>query len=221
MAPPESNLEVSKPLSLVLCCLWTRALSHKDLHQELDDEVSTILSTSFTINVVKTNTVPHAADPAITFPNLDDETQGAKLIDTTVLYIDIRRSTDLNLTHQPHTVAKLYSAFIRAMTRTARYYKGHVRGIIGDRLMVLFDVPDSFENAVETAVAMNTVGQHVINKHFKANEVSFGIGIDAGKMLATKTGIRRLGGVLQRMRLAQEMSALRHVWTAPLWQGLS
>jgi adenylate cyclase len=119
--------------------------------------------------------------------------QGAKLIETCVLYIDMRRSTDLNLAHKPQTVAKLYSAFVRAMTRTARYHGGHVRGIIGDRVMVLFDVQNCFENAVHCGVAMNTISQHIINKHFKANEVKFGIGIDYGRMLATKTGIRRHG----------------------------
>ena len=59
--------------------------------------------------------------------------------------------------------------------------------------MVLFDVHECFENAVHCAVAMNTISQHIINKNFKANEVKFGIGIDYGRMLATKTGIRRHG----------------------------
>ena len=43
------------------------------------------------------------------------------------------------------------------------------------------------------AIAMNTVSKHIINKHFRAGEVSCGIGIDAGNMLATKTGVRRHG----------------------------
>ncbi|HKS18791.1 MAG TPA: adenylate/guanylate cyclase domain-containing protein [Bradyrhizobium sp.] len=165
----------------------------EDLRDELDEEVSAILDGGFSISITQTNTVPHSGDPAITFPNLDADTQGAKLIETCVLYIDMRRSTDLNLAHRPHTVAKLYSAFVRAMTRTARHYGGHVRGIIGDRVMVLFDAQNCFESAIHCAVAMNTVSQHIINKHFKANEVRFGIGIDYGKMLATKTGIRRRG----------------------------
>jgi class 3 adenylate cyclase len=110
-----------------------------------------------------------------------------------VLYIDIRRSTDLNLSHRATTVAKLYSAFIRAMTRVARYHKGHVRGIIGDRLMVIFDTRNAFVNAVYCAIFMNTVSKYIINRHFKANEVTCGIGIDAGNMLATKTGVRRHG----------------------------
>ncbi|MQX70032.1 adenylate/guanylate cyclase domain-containing protein [Sinorhizobium meliloti] len=165
----------------------------KDTRDEIADEVSAILASDFQIKVVGTETVPHSADPAITFPNLDAKTQGAKLIDTCVLYIDIRRSTQLNLAHKPQTVAKLYSAFVRAMTRCARHHKGHVRGIIGDRVMVIFDRKDAFSNAVDCAISMNAVSKYIINKHFTRGEVECGIGIDAGKMLATKTGVRRKG----------------------------
>jgi adenylate cyclase len=64
---------------------------------------------------------------------------------------------------------------------------------IGDRVMVIFDVENCFKNAISTAIAMNSVAQHIINKHFKQNEVNCSIGIDYGKMLATKTGYRRHG----------------------------
>jgi class 3 adenylate cyclase len=165
----------------------------KELRAEIDDEVSTLLGNDFAIEVTNTENVPHASDPAITFPDVTARSQGAKLIETCVLYIDIRRSTELNFSHKPKTVAKLYTAFVRAMTRVARHYDGHVRGIIGDRVMVIFDRANCFTNAVNCAIAMNTVSQHIINKHFKANEVACGIGIDAGKMLATKTGVRRHG----------------------------
>jgi adenylate cyclase len=163
-------------------------MSLEDLRNELSDEVSLIFDSQFEISITSTNTVPQPDDPAITFPNLDTQTQGAKLITTCVLYIDMRKSTDLSFAHKPQTVAKLYSAFVRAMTRTARHYRGHVRGIIGDRVMVLFDVEDCFANAVHCAIAMNTVAQHIINKHFKANEVRFGIGIDHGRMLVPRRG---------------------------------
>ncbi|MGC5798257.1 adenylate/guanylate cyclase domain-containing protein [Sphingomonas sp. NFX23] len=55
------------------------------------------------------------------------------------MYIDIRRSTELSITHKPQAVAKLYSTFVRAMTKCARHFGGHVRGIIGDRVLVIFD----------------------------------------------------------------------------------
>jgi adenylate cyclase len=168
-------------------------MSLEDLRDELAEEVATIFDSQFSISITATNTVPHPDDPAITFPNLDTETQGAKMITTCVLYIDMRKSTDLSFAHKPQTVAKLYSAFVRAMTRTARHYGGHVRGIIGDRVMVLFDVANCFSNAVHCAIAMNTVAHHIINKHFRANEVRFGIGIDYGRMLVTKAGIRKRG----------------------------
>lgn len=79
------------------------------------------------------------------------------------------------------------------MTRCARQHNGHVRGIIGDRVMVMFDTQDCFVNAVETAISMSSVSKYVINNHFKANEVECGIGIDHGSMLATKTGVFRRG----------------------------
>lgn len=160
---------------------------------DLSSEISAILSSGFEINVTETKTVPKANDPAITFPNVENSQQSCKLIETCVLYIDIRKSTELNLTHRRATVARLYSAFGRAMTRAARYYGGHVRGIIGDRLMVVFDVEDCHTKAVDTAILMNSVAKHVINKNFKNNEVKCGIGIDFGKMLITKVGIIRRG----------------------------
>lgn len=164
-----------------------------DLRDELSDEVGTILAKDFTVTATTTKTVPHSSDGAITFPNLDAKTQACKLIDTCVLYIDIRRSTELSITHKPQTVAKLYSAFVRAMTKCARHYGGHVRGIIGDRVMVIFDCDDCFAKAVNCAILMNSAAKYVINKHFTSNEVQCGIGIDTGKMLVTKTGFRRRG----------------------------
>jgi hypothetical protein len=152
------------------------------------------------VEITATETVPYANDPKITFPNLDTAKMGCKLIDTCVLYIDMRRSTELNLRLRPQTVAKLYSAFVRTMTRCARYYGGHVRGIIGDRVMVLFDVDGAFNSAMECAVLMNSAAKYVLNKHFKAGEVTFGIGIDSGKMLCTKTGIRKNGNETQNYR---------------------
>jgi adenylate cyclase len=59
--------------------------------------------------------------------------------------------------------------------------------------MVIFDRQNAFVQAVECAFSMNSVSQYVIIKHFTRGEVTCGIGIDAGKMLATKTGVSRRG----------------------------
>jgi adenylate cyclase len=171
-----------------------------EFRNDVADEVSTILNASFSINVTDTNAVPHSDDGAITFPNLDEKTQGVKIVETAVLYVDMRRSTQLSLQHHPHTVAKLYSAFVRAMTRCAEMFGGEVRGIIGDRVMILFEKTNCFENAVNTAVLINSVCRFVINRHFAHGEVTFGIGIDYGRMLATKTGVRRHGSAQESYR---------------------
>jgi hypothetical protein len=68
-----------------------------------------------------------------------------------------------------------------------------VRGIIGDRVMVLFNPSTAHTDAVNTEILMNTICKNVLNERFKQNEVTFGIGIDYGRMLATKTGVRRHG----------------------------
>lgn len=164
-----------------------------ELRASLDDEASTILRGPFQVEVTDASVVPHSDDVRITFPNLDERRQACKLIDTCVLYIDIRRSTELNLSHRATIVARLYSAFVRAMSRAARHYRGHVRGIIGDRVMVLFDSQNAFTDALDCAILMNTVASRILNKYFKQNEVACGIGIDAGKMLVTKTGIIKRG----------------------------
>jgi adenylate cyclase len=175
-------------------------MAMKDLRDDIDEEVAAILASDFKIDVTQTQGVPHFADGAITFPNLDRKYQGTKLLETTVLYVDMRRSTQLNFQHRRQTVAKLYSAFVRAMTRAATHFGGEVRGIIGDRVMVIFDQPNCFSHAVDTAVLMNSVCAHIIDRRFPHNEVQFGIGIDYGRMLATKTGIARRGGVQQSYR---------------------
>jgi len=167
---------------------------------DVSEEISTILESYFVINLTSTNNVPDSDDAAITFPNLDVGSQGAKVLETAVLYVDMRRSTQLSLRHHPHTVAKIYSAFVRAMTRCAKVFDGKVRGIIGDRVMMLFDNADCYANAVYTAILINSVCQHVINRHFAHEEVTFGIGIDYGRMLAAKTGIRRHGSEQQSYR---------------------
>lgn len=155
--------------------------------------LETMLGDDFSIEVTNTNSVPHADEAGITFPNLDQGYQRCKLIETAVLYIDIRRSTELSLEHEPEVVAKLYSGFVRAMTRCAGEHNGHVRGIIGDRVMVLFNPATAFVDAVRTAILMNSVVQYVLNPYFNAGEIACGIGIDYGRMLATKTGIIRRG----------------------------
>src|SRR5215218_5257021 len=118
----------------------------EDLRDSLSEEIQGITSSDFTVVITETDVVPGVDDPSITYPNLVTKEQKCKLIETCVLYIDIRRSTDLSFSHRRSTLTKLYSSFSRAMLRCGAYYGGKVRSIIGDRLMVIFDSENCFTN---------------------------------------------------------------------------
>ena len=168
-------------------------MSVKDVLDTLDEEIEIIHSSDFEIEITETKYVPHFNDSNLTFENFDTKKKKVKTIETCVLYIDIRKSTSLNLQHYPQTMAKLYSSFIRGMIKAAEYYDGKIRNIIGDRLMVVFDSYNCFSNAVDTAILMNTISQKIINKRFKNNVFTCGIGIDYGKMMVTKCGTIKQG----------------------------
>ena len=165
----------------------------EDILDTLDDEVSTINSSDFDIEITKTNYVPTDSDTNLTFENFDGKYKKVKTIETCVLYVDIRSSTKLNLQHYPKTMAKLYSSFIRSMIKAAENYNGKIRNIIGDRVMVVFDNSNCFTDAVNTAFLMNTISRKIINKRFKNNAFTCGIGIDFGKMMVAKCGTIKFG----------------------------
>jgi class 3 adenylate cyclase len=168
-------------------------LALKDFLQTLDDEVATVLDSSFEIEVIETAYVPSFDDPNITYDNLDTQKKKCKLLESCVLYVDIRDSAKISAAKQPKTLAKMYSSFVRSMIACARYYGGHVRNIIGDRVMVVFDKEDCFKKAADTAVLMNSVSRYILNKRIKSTDFKCGIGIDYGKMLITKSGAIRHG----------------------------
>lgn len=164
-------------------------MGHEDFQDSLSEEIQGITSSDFDIVITETDVVPTVDDPDITYPNLVTKQQKCKLIETCVLYIDIRKSTDLSFSHRRSTLTKLYSSFARAMARCGGYYGGKVRGIVGDRLMVIFNKEGCFSNAVNTAILMNSVSKYLLDKHFANAEIRCGIGVDYGKMLAAKAGI--------------------------------
>jgi class 3 adenylate cyclase len=164
-----------------------------DILDSLDEEIKIIHDSDFEIEVIETRYVPNFDDSSLTFENFDTKKKKVKTIETCVLYIDIRKSTKLNLQHYPTTMAKLYSSFVRSMIKAAEYYNGKVRNIVGDRVMVVYDTDNCFTNAVNTAILMNTISQKIINKRFKNNAFTCGIGIDYGKMMVTKCGTIKQG----------------------------
>lgn len=137
--------------------------------------------------IIETDTVPEIPD--LPFRNR------AGLIETSVLFVDLRGSSDLTEGHRRSTVAKIHKGFLNEMVQAARYWTGKIRGFAGDRLMVLFDADERpANNAVDTAITMQTIVKYILSPRLKKRyeeEISCGIGIDFGKMLVAKVGMKR------------------------------
>ncbi len=159
----------------------------------IDSQVDVVLSSDFKVQVFDTDYVPNFDDPEITYDDLEQELKKCKRLESCVLYVDMRDSTKISASKRPQTLAKIYSTFVRSMIASARYYGGHVRNIIGDRVMVVFDKDDCFKKAINTAILMNSVNKHILNKRIKNIDFKCGIGIDYGKMLIAKAGAIRRG----------------------------
>lgn len=142
------------------------------------------------IETTKAFVVPGRNDPGLTFGR--DQIKKGKLIETCVLFIDIRNSTVMsrNLKKDKAKLGKIYSAFVDAMASIADKY-GYVRNIIGDRVMVVFEPGNCFVDAVNCAAMMYTVAAKILKKYSGIDSFKVGIGIEYGEMLILKTGIQK------------------------------
>lgn len=115
-----------------------------------------------------------------------------KVFYATILYIDIRHSSQLLETHHYANVAKLLSAFYNAIVRVANQAGGEIRSFNGDSLLVFFKgtEEETITNAICSAMKMSYAITEIVNPLMKGlSDLDFGIGIDYGKVLAKKVGI--------------------------------
>lgn len=162
-----------------------------DFLNEAERDAKSLLGAASKVGIANTLYVPNVEDTGFTLGT--GEILKAKTINTCVLFIDIRKSTQLNFAHPEETLAKLYATFIRSMLKAAEFFGGKVRNINGDRVMVVFDTADCFLTAMSTATLMNSVASEIIDKYFTQDSFECGIGIDYGKMLVVKTGTVKQG----------------------------
>ncbi|NWJ53055.1 MAG: adenylate/guanylate cyclase domain-containing protein [Bacteroidetes bacterium] len=161
----------------------------KIMLEEIENDVNDVVNTNFVYE--DTGVVPNKSDSDLTYESGVDKK--GKKIKTCVLFVDIRNSVSLTEKHHNQTMGKIYTAFTKAVLKAARYHKGHIRNIIGDRVMIIFPSKDCFTNAVECAISISHIAQNIIAKSFNAVEFKCGIGIDYGEMRVIKVGIQRYG----------------------------
>lgn len=118
-----------------------------------------------------------------------------RLIETAILYADMRKSSDIAEDHRRQTAAKVYKTFLYSMARVARSVGGEIRSYDGDRIMVVFpparNKPKAACNkAVTTALRMAWCLQELVEPMLRGyDSVDCGIGIAYGKLLVVKAGI--------------------------------
>lgn len=159
----------------------------KDTIQEIDVLVADVIKTGFVYN--PTYEVPKRDDNQLTYESGSDKK--GKSINTCVLYVDIRNSVQLTIDN-PKIMGKVYTAFTKSVLKVAKHHHGHIRNIIGDRVMIVFPSKDCFTNAVDCAISINHIAKYVINPKFKI-DFKCGIGIDYGELRVIKVGIERKG----------------------------
>ena len=131
-------------------------------------------------------------------PSVDEVPFGPKglLLETAFLYADLRDSSSITDAHRRGTAAKLYRAFLYAMAKVARRHHGQIRSFDGDRIMVIFEPRKSDDhfvcnNAVETGLEMVYCLYDVLRPGMaRYDELDCGIGIDFGKTLVARAGLR-------------------------------
>ena len=156
------------------------------MKEDIKNKVRAIVDENF--NVIDVSCVPRIDDPKLTFGNT-----GLKF-KATILFIDMRGSTEVLNKHNKTTVAKIHMSYFHTIVKIANANNGHVRSFNGDSALIFFqgDTRDSLSDAVLTAMKIKYMlsdSTHGINTILKKySEVNFGIGIDHGDILCTKVG---------------------------------
>lgn len=112
--------------------------------------------------------------------------------EATVLYIDMRSSTKLLNSHQKRVVAKLHMIYYHAVVKISKANGGEIRSFNGDSLLVFFQgtTKKELSIAVKTAMQIRYAITDLVNDKLSSYmDIDFGIGLDKGKILATKVGV--------------------------------
>lgn len=129
--------------------------------------------------------------------NIELGNKGVNL-DATCLYADLAESTNLVKDYEATFAADVYKCYLNCACRIIRSQKGVITAFDGDRVMAVFIGDTRNTAAVRAALAINHAVTEIINPALKAFynaklkdfQVRHSVGIDTGKVMAARTGIR-------------------------------
>lgn len=118
-----------------------------------------------------------------------------------ILFVDMRKSTDLTNEIKSKKMVKIYRSFIRLIIQAIRYSGGYSRQFAGDGIMGVFQ--DSVDNDVNEFSSQKAIkaGRYIttlvdyclnplLNKYMNGVSIACGIGICTGTIMITKAGMR-------------------------------
>lgn len=121
-------------------------------------------------------------------------------LELAMLFVDIRESTKIVDGFRRITAARMYKSFLWGIAQIARVNDGELRSFNGDGVLVAFIGDSKRTNAAKAALQMSWFCRYVlkpkVESYFKNNhqldglDFDFGIGIDVGKVLVVRGGIR-------------------------------
>ena len=135
-------------------------------------------------------------------PPLNDITDSNKVFKgkLSVLFVDMRKSTDLTDELKSKKKVKVYRSFIRIVIQAIRYSGGYTRQFAGDGIMGIFqdsNVDDqtisSSCKAIKAARYIHTLIDICLNPALKKSMdicIGCGVGICTGTIMITKVGMR-------------------------------
>lgn len=135
-------------------------------------------------------------------PNVDEIAFGkvGREIELAMLFIDIRESTKIVDGFRRITAARMYKSFIWGVARIAKNNGGELRSFNGDGILVVFSGDYKCNHAAKAALQMAWFFKKVLKPEVEAYmknnsklqdiELSFGVGIDVGKVLIVRGGFK-------------------------------
>jgi len=149
-------------------------------------------------------------------PLIDDVSNSNNVIrgKLSILFVDIRKSSDLTEDIKAKNMVKIYRSFIRTAIQSIRYCGGVTRQFAGDGIMGVFlddENEKSSTKAVQAARYLLTMIDYCLNSAIKKvlpdALIGCGVGIATGTILITKVGMHGQ----ERNESAENETSL--VWT--------
>jgi len=181
------------------------------LTEELTNKISGILSQSW--DARDGRVVPNTNDIALG--------GGAVKLDATVLYADLRQSSQLATDFQQRTAGKVIKAFLSCMCGLVTAHNGSVTSFDGDRVMGVFLGNLKNTNAAKCALEMKYIVSKIlkpqISNYFTSFretpfDISHCVGIDTSSILAVRAGQRGSNDLVwvgRAPNLAAKLSEIR------------